>query len=166
MSESESSSRDVVIGISIGLVILAGLYVYLSPDDTSTPTQTANHPAVAQDNASRAKPKKPGKANEATEEPSIRVRKTKDGVFVERTEGPKSDPALYREQSVFERSPTGHLGTRLSREQAANAGALGADASSKANKANRNVTDPNGTDGNGPDTKSEPKNGNQAGSWY
>jgi len=161
MSEPESSSKDVVIGISIGLVILAGLYWYLSPGDT-TPN-TAKQPAVAQDNATQAKPKRSPNADETTEEPSIKVRKTKNGVFVERTEPLKSDPAFYREKSVFERSPAEHPGMPMSREQAANGSASGAGANTTSNEAANGQPVP---DGDVPVNEGERTKGNQAGGWY
>ena len=163
MSESESSSRDVVIGISIGLVILAGLYVYLSPDETTS--DAPKRPAIAQDNAKQAKPKKATGSNKAKEEPSIRVRKTKDGVFVERTEPLKSDPAFYREKSVFERSLADGIRPRVSQGQAANGRAGGGEGDAP----NTPKRDANGEvipDGDAPANNGERTGGNQAGGWY
>ena len=169
MSETESSSKDVIIGISIGLVILAGLYVYLSPG--STTPELSQRPAVAKDNPKRATPKTKNQAGEASEEPSIRVRKTKTGVYVERTEPLKSDPAFYREQSIFERSPVDTLQGRPSPAGTAQRNTQGAGTGSGSSADPSNATS-NGDaaqavpNGEGPGDKVRRTGGNQAGGWY
>jgi hypothetical protein len=150
-----------VIGISIGVVILAGLYWFLVPGPTS-PSDASNRAAVAQDNVKNTKPTRASNGETTEDEPAIRVRRTEQGVFVEKTEPLQSDPAMYREQSVFERSPDGRFGTRLGREQAAKggAGAVGGEAA-----AGTRASTPDGAKVD-PGKEGERKGGNQAGGWY